>query len=250
MKVSRTSITNHFRRIMCGEQIVEAVFHDRFATSALSPDLSLLVLAPDLDGAEDLGTVVGLADLPLLTRAFGFTGSEDGEVVVRLDSTRLIIDDGAGGKQRLMTADQKTIATRIEDGLVKKILARVSKKDGVPLTRALINSICATFLGYRASEVLVTVGKNGGIRVGNENGHYADFPSKELKRIKGAAYSLLFGQPFISVLSQVEDDPATMFLGGPDAPIMIVDGDYRYVLSPRQQGEQASKEPAASKEQA
>ena len=204
--------------------------------AALTPDKLLLVLAPPLPGAEPLDEDIGIADLGTVIKSFGFIAGEGNETVdvdLRIEGHRLIIDEDHRGVIKLMTASPKTIGTRVEASTVAKLKAKAPTKQGVALTRALIEGIKNTFVGLRVEEVEQFVGPKGGkMRVGNENGHLAEFPSKALKDKE--AYSLLFGKHLVDVLVEVTDySTAEMSLGGPGNFVMIKDGEYLYLLSPR-----------------
>lgn len=239
MKVRRASLVQHLQKIICNGQVTEAVFTDGFATQAFTPDQLLLVLAPSLPKVEPLEDEIGMADLATIIKAFGWTpgeGNETIDVSVRVEDHRLVIDEEQqGAVHRLMTASPKTIGTRIEQSTVDKLLAKEPKATGkgIQLTRALIEGIRNTYAGIKAAEVELVIGPKGGkVRVGNENGHYSEFESKDLKDKQ--SYSLLFGEHLVDVLGQITDyGTASLQLRGPKAFIVIKAGEYRYFLSPR-----------------
>lgn len=239
MKVKRAALIRHLERVMCRGQVTEAVFSDGFATQAFTADQLLLVLAPPLPKVEPLEEDIGVADLNVLVRSLGFIageGNEGADVSVRVENSRLVIDEDHRGVQYLMLASPRTIGTRIEQKTVDKLLAAAPELDedkGVALTRALVEGIRATYAGYKAADIEVFVGPKGGcVRVGNETGHFAEFRSKDLKASE--EYSVLFGQHLVDVLSQISDfSNAVLMLGGPGHLVSIFDGDYQYILGPR-----------------
>lgn len=245
MKVLRAALVQHLEKITCGGQITEAVFSDAFGTRALTPDQLLLVVAPPLPDVEPLEEEVGIADLAMVTRALGFIagdGNESTDVNIRIEDHRLVIDEEYRGVQKLMTASPKTIGTRIEDANFDKLMSNAPEEKGIPLTQALIDGIKNTFAGYKATAVELTVGPKGGkVRVGSENGHYAEFPSKQLKAKTG--YTLLFAKHLVDVLAQVTDfGTAELRLGGPGKFILIKSGEYQYLLSPKKRAAEEKKD--------
>lgn len=239
MKVRRATLVQHFQKIMCGGQITEAVFTDGFATQALTPDELLLVLAPSLPNVQPLKDEIGLADLGTVVKSFGFIqgeGNESIDVSLRVEDHRLVVDEEHRGVLRLMTASPQHIGTKVEQATVDKLKAKAPSGKGIALTKALIDGIVNCYTGFKAAEIELFVGPKGGkVQVGNENGHTAEFPSKDLKTgAKGETYSLLFGEQFVDVLAQVTDySSATLRLNGPQQFIVITDGAYEYYLSPR-----------------
>lgn len=247
MKSHRAALVQHLEKIACGGQVTEAVFSEGFATQALTPDHLLLVLAPSLPGIEPLEEEIGMADLGTIIKSFGMAageGNEAADVDLRVEDHRLVIDEEHRAVIKLMTASPKTIGTRVEDATVKKLMAKAPTAKGISLTRGLIDGIKNTFSGFKVQEVELFVGPKGGmIRVGNENGHFAEFPSKALKAKE--EYSLLFGEALVDVLAQVTDfSSAELRLGGPGNFIVVQDGDYQYLLSPKSRGAD-EKKPAA-----
>jgi len=257
VKVLRSALVQHLNKIACGGRITEAVFGDAFATRALSPDQMLLVNAPTLPDVEPLEEEIGVSDLSMVIRAFGFIpgeGNEGADVHVYVEDGRLIIDEEEHSKARqyLMTASPKTIGTRIEEATAKKLLDKAPSGKGLKLTRQLVQGIQKTFSGYKATEIELFIGKKGGhVRVGNENGHYAEFESKDLKGKE--EYSVLFGGHLVDVLAQVTDfTSAELRLGGPGQMAVVQDGDYQYLLGPKKRAadeKQTKTKPAASSEE-
>lgn len=238
MKVRRASLVQHLQKIICNGQVTEAVFTDGFATHAFTPDTLLLVLAPSLPGAEPLEDEIGIADLATIVKSFGWLEGEGNETIdvhLRVENHRLLIDEEHRGSLHIMTASPKTIGTRIEQSTVDKLLAKEPKPTGkgIALTRDLINGIKNTYAGFKAAELELFVGPKGGkVRVGNDNGNFAEFASKDLK--DKTTYSLLFGEHLVDVLSQITDyTHASLQLRGPKAFIVVREGEYRYFLSPR-----------------
>lgn len=247
MKIKRDILIQHLQRIGCSGQITEAVFTGAFATTALTPDHLLLCIAPPLPKTRVLvkkGEAVGIAELGKLMKALGVlagVGTEAVSVEIRLEGHRLVVDEEHRGILRLVTAAPKTIGTLVEEEVVDKIVAKAPKgvEAGVPLTRALVDGIRSTFALFKAEEIELTVGPKGGkIRVGGDNSDTAEFESAELKA--PAEYSLLFGEHFVDVLSIITNySEAMLYLSGPGKLILIDDGGYKYLLSPRSPGADA-----------
>lgn len=238
MKLERSAVVSHLNRVACGSQIAEAVFGPGLSTRAMTVDTLLFVIADPLPKAEGLFAEVdggvGLADLPTVIRAFGMLpgDSEAEHVNVKLVNDKLVLDNGARGVLRLLTAEPHTISSRVDDADADELLTQVPKKGGVPLTEELVRSICSAFTGFRAEEVELFVGPTGGrVRVGTQHGNVAEFASKDLKAPE--KYSLLFGSHLPDVLARVEDyENARLFLAGPDKFITVQDGRYRFILDP------------------
>lgn len=258
VKVKRDTLIRHLGRVTCGAQITEAVFTDAFATVALTPDHLLLVVAPNLPGAESLPKAgVGLANLAKFGKALRVLAGEGPEAIdvdISVADHRLVIDEGHRGVIEMLAADPKTIGTRLEPETVEKLMAKApvlpkakSKKQSIagpgviPITQTLIAGVRNTFSLFQAREIELFVGPKGGtIQLGNENADIIKFASEELKAEE--EYSLLFGQHFIDVLSVItEFSEAFLLLGGPGQFIAIADGGYRYVLSPMAKSADASK---------
>lgn len=236
MKLKRELLVNHLARVICGGQISEAVFTGAFATEALTPDQLLLVSAPAIKGVSPLSEDIGLADLPKFVKALGVisgAGNEAQDVTLSVEGHRLVIDEAHRGTLRLMTAQPKTIATHLEEKTVKALWKKAPTGDGIPLTRALIEGLRSTFSLFKATEVEVFVGPEGGkIRVGNDNSDMAEFASEAL--VASEEYSLLFGEALVAVLATVTDfSSAVLKLGGPAKFICVEDSGYRYLLAPR-----------------
>lgn len=237
MKVNRSQFVHHLARLACSGQITEVVFSDRFAASALTPDHLLLVVAPDLEGVEPLKEETGVADLALFMRALKLLPGEGNaglEVEVYVDNNRLVIDDGVRGVQQLLIAAPKTIGTRIEEATVDKLFNTVpDDAPEIPLTRAILEGVAAAFSLYKAEEVELYVGPDGGkIVVGSEKTHRAEFPLEA--GVSMQEYRLLFGRHLVDVFAVISDfSQAALHIGGPGKPVIITDGDYQYMLSPR-----------------
>lgn len=249
MKVTRAALRSHLDKIICGGQVNEAVFSDGFGVQALTPDLLLLILAPSIPGAESMKKEIGISDLPRLRRALGFVpAEEEGDedtVELQLEDNRLVIEESGRGTLKIQTARPKTISTRPGADTVEKLMAQAPTGKGIRLTRSLIDGIRNTWAGFDVQEVEVFVGPKGGmVRVGNsEVGDFGEFPSKDLKAKQ--KYSLLFGAHFVNALEQVTDEKAELLLAGPGKFVIIKDGDYRFLLSPRVRGadEKRKKKP-------
>lgn len=238
MKINRAKLVQHLHRIACGGQIDEAVFTSAFKTVALSVDQLLLVLAPPVAKNKTLDKdPVGVAELGKLMKALAVlagTGDETITVDIRLEKHRLVVDEEHRGLLRLMTAQPKVIGTHVEDAIVKKLLAKAPPvAGGIPLTRALVEGIRATFSLLKATDVELFVGPEGGmVRIGTEDSDIAEFKSDELKA--PTEYSLLFGTHLVDVLGIVTNyNEALLCLGGPEKFISVEDGGYRYLLNPR-----------------
>jgi hypothetical protein len=250
MKMKREKLVRHLEKISCNGQVKEAIFTKGFALQAMTPDHLLLVVAPSLKGVEPLTDDIGVTDLPLFVKALGLMageGNEGVEVDVRVEKHRLVIDEGSRGVQRLMTAAPRTIATRVEPETVGKVKEKVNREDdGIALTRSLIDGIRNTFAAYKAVEVELLVGPEGGkVRVGSTKSHLAEFESEALTADE--EYTLLFGEQFIDVLSVITDfSSAVMRLSGPEGIVAIEEGSYAYYLSPRARA--AEEEAAPAKE--
>lgn len=240
-------MVQHLQRITCGGQVTEAVFTGAFATTAVTPDHCLMVIAPALPKTRVLvkkGESVGVAELGKLVRALGVLSGEGKEAVdveVKLEAHRLVIDEEHRGVIRLMTAAPKTIGTAVEEKVANQLVekAPASGEGGIPLTRSLVEGIRSTFALLKATELELFVGPKGGkIRVGNDNSDTAEFASEDLK--SDEEYTLLFGDHLVDVLGVVTNfNEAMMYLSGPETLIKIDDGGYQYFLSPRSKGEDA-----------
>jgi len=225
----------------------EVVFSDGFATSALTQDHLLCVIAPSIPKA-DLKEEIGIGRLGFFVKALGAlsgVGNDAVEVNITVKEHRLLLNEDERGKQFLLTANPSTIGTRIDEETREKLLKAAPEGDGIPLTRALVEGIQNTFALYKAEEVELHIGaKKGKYSVGNENSDYSEFPDKSLAHggKKADDYSLLFGQHLIDVLGIISNySEASLLLGGPDTMIMIKDGEYRYILSPRSKGAEAEE---------
>jgi len=247
MRIKREALIRHLQRIACGGQITDAVFTGAFKTDAMSPDHLLLVLAPGLPKTKALwkkGDSAGIPGLDRLIKALGVisgTGTESVNVEIRMENHRLVLDEEHRGLLRLITAAPKTIAAQVDAEVLKTLISKLPKLEAnsIPLTRPLVEGIRATFSLFKAEEVELFVGPQGGkIQVGNSNADMAEFQSAELKA--PTAYTLLFGEHFVSILGIVSNfDSAALYLTGPDKLTMVDDGGYRYILSPRSKGADA-----------
>jgi hypothetical protein len=246
MKIDRESLVRHLQRIVCGNQVTEVVFSGAFETAALTPDNLLLVLAPSLAKTRPLfKDPVGVAELAKLVKALSVlagSANEAAKVNVAVEKHRLVVDEGERGVLRLMTAEPRTIATSVEQETVDKLLAKAPAlgKDGIPLTRQLVEGIRSTFSLFNATEVSLFVGPDGGkVRVGNTNSDLAEFESEQLKASK--EYALLFGAHFVQVLGVITNyTEAMLYLGGPKSFVLIDDGGYKYLMSPQAKSEDAA----------
>lgn len=244
MKITRSKFAQHLTRLACNKQVTEVVFCNGFAADALTPDQLLLVSVPDLAGAEPLEGEIGVADLELLSRAARMLQGEGNtgvEVDVYVEGGRLVIDDGPRGVQRLVLAAPKTIATRIEAATVAKLFDAVPDGLSVDLARSTLEGVRDAFTLYKAEEVELQVGPAGvKIIVGTERSHRAEFPVSDTASMQ--SFSLLFGKHLVDVFGIVTDfSSAKMRVGGPGKAILIEDGEYCYMLSPRSRSADETK---------
>ncbi len=238
MKIVRSALIQHLQRITCNGQVTEVVFTGAFACAALTHNNQLLVVAPGLPKTKAFAkTPVGVAELSKLIKALGVlsgTGNDALTVDIRMEKHRLVVDEESRGLLRLMTGDPETVATRVDDSDLKKVLTGAPpEKGGIPLTRELVEGIKLTYNLFKATEVELFVGPTGGkVRVGNENADIAEFPAESL--IADQEYSLLFGGCFVDVLGVITNfNKALLCLGGPDEMILVIDDGYKYLLSPQ-----------------
>jgi hypothetical protein len=236
VKVNRSKFIQHLNRLACAGQVTEVVFTDAFAATALTPDQLLVVDIPAMDGAEPLEQEIGVANLDRFIKSLKLLPGEGNtgvEVDIYTKDNRLVIDDGARGVQRLLTAAPKTIATRIEGATADKLFKAVPNGGTVNLSRSVLEGVCSAFSLYKAEEIEIQIGRIGGkIIVGTEKTDRAEF---ELEVTSEEAYTLLFGKHLVDVFSIVTDfSSASLQLGGgAKKPILVIDGDYTYMLSPR-----------------
>lgn len=241
MNFRREDLIDHLKRISCGGRIKQVIFSGAFQAAALTPDQLLLVLAPGLDSDEELADPIGVADLGLFQKALAMMpgSEEDIGVDIAVVDHRLVITEPGRGSVRLLTAQPRTIETRVEQSIVDALMKEVGGVV-VPLTESLIASIRNAFSGLQASAVEIVAGPLAGhIRVGDESSHLAEFPIPDLRAPEGE-WRLNFGEQLISVLSTVDTD-AVMYLAGPNKPVVVQDGDYNYLLSPRAAGSTEKK---------
>lgn len=239
MKLNRAKFVQHLERIKCAGQVKDAIFTEDFAVSAITPDQLLLVDAPGAPGAQPLSEDIGVGDLDKLIKAlklFPGEGNTGIEVEVYVKDNRLVIDDGARGIQKLILAATKTIGTKIDPDVVGKLFKAATPAEGgasANLTRRTLEGVASVFSLYKAEEVEIQVGKEGCvIRVGTSNTDQAEFPLDMPPTLPG--YTLLFGKQLVDVFSIITDfSAAKVYFGGPGRPIVIEDGEYTYLLSPR-----------------
>lgn len=239
MKINRAALVLHLQKVSCGGQIPAAVFTDGLATAALTEDHQLCVVAPSMEKVASLDGSVGIHDLGLLIKSLGtLSGAGNDATMVNLsvDDNRLVINEEHRGTLRLMTANPSTIGSRLEKSNLDQMLKAAPSTHGVPLTRALVEGIDKTFSLLKAQELQLVVGKKKGlVRIGNENAHMAEFELEGLKTKRGEdEYTLLFASHLVDVLKVVSNfSEAQMFLGGASDMIVVQDGAYRFLLSPR-----------------
>jgi hypothetical protein len=250
MNLRREDLIEHLKRITCSGKVKQAIFSGAFSAQALTPDHLLLVKAPGLDGVEDedaLEAPIGVADMDLFIKSLSMIpGSEDDVGCdVSVENHRLVINEPGRGSVRLLTAQPRTIETRVEDAVVESLLGDIGDIV-VPLSFGLLSGVQRAFEGLKATDVEMVLGPSGGsIRVGDEASHMAQFPLAELT--SGTPLKLNFGEHFISVLKTVNPDAVMYIPIESNKPIIVQDGDYYYMLSPRSFGadkKKTVKEPA------
>jgi hypothetical protein len=251
VKLNRSELTKHLKRIQCEGQITEASFRKGLATWALTSDHLLLVDAPALKGASKLigkSEEVGIVDLPTVVRACGLIQGDDAEKVdVSFVDNRFVINEDEEGSILLLTAEPRTIATRTEEEVISALNDKIGDHE-VPLLPRLIAKVQATFSGLKAERVLVQVDKKGGqVSVGGEFAHEAHLPVPELKAKE--PYELMFGAHLIDVLKTVQEPTAVLKLSGAGGVVAIQDGEYRYMLSPRARTTEAAPTPPEDEEE-
>lgn len=247
MKIQRAALVQHLRRVQCGGQIKEAIFGPGLEVNALTPDQLMLVVAPAI-GEKVLETEVGLADLDKLRVELGTLASDGdeegsaGEVDVTIDAEqKLVLDAGPvrGLRARLMTAQPRTIATRVDSKIVDQLVDKIGT-DVVPLTPRVLKDVSKQFSALKAEEVTLKIGPLGGkIMVGEEHGDTAELSIPELKATE--PFELVFGRHLIDALASVTDEAAVLYLSGPGGNAVVEDGEYRYILSPRHRSADKAK---------
>lgn len=238
MRINRNDLIKHLSRVQCHGRITEAVFSGAFSTAAMTEDTLLFVSAPGLTIKDQLPEPIGLTDLGKCARALNLSrreGAEGVDVDVTYQDHRLVIID-PGVRHELITAEPRTVGTHVDAKIATSLLSKVPRTKGLTLTQSLVDEVTGAFNLYKAEEVRLQVRPRGGkVIVGNSNSDQARFDAKELKAKKG--YDLLFGPHLIDVLAVVTDfSTARLVVGGPEKPVAIVDGEYQYVLSLRQEG--------------
>jgi len=234
-KLRRERLLLHLEHVWCRGQIGEAVFTDAFATTALTPDHLLLVRAPPLLTAAPVfpeGEAFGITDLPFLIGALNKlagAGNEAVDVDVRYESGRLVLEE-ALGVLRLPGVPPKVIGTYLKPEVVKNVVVKAPKEEGgAPVTRHLVDAVCGAFSLYgKQARVELVVGPRGGsVRIADFEMPYSDLKADE-------SYRVMLDKHFVDVLGTVtEFAEARLYLGGPDGFVLVADGGYRYLLSPR-----------------
>lgn len=259
MRINRSKFVQHLERLSCAGQCTEAVFSGRFRSTAITPDHLLLVDVPEFEGAQALEQEVGVVDLGRLIAALGLgagKGNEGIDVDVYFEDHRLVLDDAPQIVQRLVTSAPKTIATRIEAESVKKLFATVKDASFVPLSQTVLEKVVRAYSLYKAEQVQILVGPEGVDAVVGE-AHTHQTRSRLIDSGEGdEEYCLLFGRHLIDVFSIITDySSAALGIVGPEKPVLVADGEYRYILSPRKAssdapkkkaGKSAKKEPAVA----
>lgn len=241
MKVKRAALSLHLKKISCNKQIEEAVFEGSFESSPVTEDRQLAIFAPPLEGAEPLAGELGIASISLLLDSLEVLKGDGNEAeFVEIDVIeeggfqRLLIDEGYRGKLSLVTAHPSAVNSRVGEGGLEKVRKAMPEGDGIPLTGSLINNTVSVFKLFKAEEVELQLGPDGGkMIVGNSHSQMGSFPLPELKA--ASPFSVLLSRQFIDVISNVTNyAEAALILGdGPRSPIVIRDGAYTFVLSPR-----------------
>ena len=218
-RILREKLVDHLQRVSCGGLIKEVIFRDAFAADALTADHMLVVIAPDLDDVEPLESEVGVSDLKKLISALSFIGGDGDEaadVDISFQNHRLQIDESArNARVLLVTANPKTIATRVAPETVEKMLAKTEASDAGTVTLGvdLIDDVRRVFSGLKADTVKLITGPNGGfIKVGSDNSDGAEFFSASL--VSEQEVKLNFGEHLIKVFEIVSGD-VVLRLPGP-----------------------------------
>jgi len=234
VQIDRKDLELHLNRISCRGQIKEAVFSGGFATTAITPDMNLLVIAPGLNGVDPLSEEIGLADLEKLRtacRLFTDAGEEVGAAAEVAIVDGVLVIQNQRGRSRLVTSAPKTIATRVAAETVGALKEQIGTQE-VALAREIIDDVRDAFAGFEAEEVTLSVGPKGSrIRVGGANSDQAELELDGLKVPE--QYDLTFAGHLIDVLTTITEEDATLLLAGAGKLIMIRDGEYSYLLSPR-----------------
>lgn len=261
MRINRSKLIQHIARIATAGQFKDVVFHDGFACTAFTPQQTLAVDAPAIDGAEPLAEEIGFTNLDMLAKALRLhpgEGNTGVEVDVYVEDRRLVIDDSSrgGGKHWLVLSAPRMISTRIENETADKLFAIA--KDGVEitLTKNVLEGVCNTFALYKAEELEVRLSKGRcTIFVGNETSDRGEYVLAADKSKDD--YSIFFGKALVDVFSIVQDfSAAVLVVTGENRPVLIADGPYEYIVSPRtrgsevravkKEGESAASEPSAA----
>lgn len=240
MRILRERLVTHLQRVSCGGLIKEAIFKGAFAADALTPDHLLLVVAPDLEDVEALESEIGVGDLKKFISALGFIGGdgdEQADVDVSVQNHRLVIDESArNARVQLVTANPKTIATRVEEATVDKLLEKIEGAEAgtVALSVSLLDDVKKVFDGLKADTVQLVTGPNGGfIRVGGQNTDGAEFFSPAL--VSEQPVTLNFGEHLIKVFAIVSGDVVLKLPGAGSSTIAIEDEGFTYLLSAKAQ---------------
>jgi hypothetical protein len=235
MKVVRAQLVQHLSRIFCNKLCSEVVFRDAFGATLLTPDQQLLIVAPSLESVEPLADEIGVQDLSLLTKAlrlFGAEGNYGRDVTIYVEENRLVIEEERG-TQRLVLSAPKTIATRIEQATVDKILGAISDEaPAVQLTSDTLSAVRGAFGLYGAEEIELRASK-GQLRiiVGTDKTHRAEFTIEAEEMVD--EFSVILGRQAIEVFASASDLNLTVTLTAPDKPVLVTDGEYSYILSPK-----------------
>ncbi len=234
MKLDRSKFAHHLERLEANGQITEAVFQDGFAAVAWTPDHLLLVVAPEFPNAEPLEEEIGVVNISLLRDALKLApgeGKEGASVDVYLKDHRLVIDDKDRAKQELIVAAPRTIATRVEQATVDKVL-KATPEDSVTLTKAALDGVRKAYALYKAEQIQIVANPKGvAVVIGSDTTHKVTVPLSDDGTDE--EYSLLFGKHLIDVFSIVSDFKNAAIHLGNDQLAVVEDGDFKYVVSPR-----------------
>ena len=249
-RIQREVLINHLKRISCGGLIKEAIFRDSFAADALQPSHLLLVVAPNLDGVDPLEGEIGIGDIKKVIAALGFIGGdgdETADVDVSIVNKRLVIDESArNARVSIVTANPKTIATRVSDETVQKLLDKIDAADAGSVTIAvgMLDDVQRVYAGLKADTVKLVLGPNGGfIKVGTENSDGAEFFSPALTAPQEC--TLHFDEHLIRVFEIVSGDVVLRLPGAGSTTIAIEDEGFIYLVSAKAQA--AAGKPAIKK---
>lgn len=234
MELTRSQFIQHLRRIYCDTAVPEVVLQKKFSAAAMTPDHSLMVIAPTYDDEGTLKKNIGVIDLGLLLQSLSLENEEtvDFEFAETDEGDRLIITEEDGGDMRLVTSAPKIIGTKVSPKDLKLVLENLPE-DGVLLEEAAVAKIMKRQAMLSALEVRLLVTEDGTtVRIGPPTGHSGNVLLPELSG--DSEYELILqGNTFVRVLGLIDDfSEATIAVTGEDAIVVIKAAGYTYVLSP------------------